>query len=104
MIMHGDLPTSAGLPLTLGKFQPEEATKEIVGLTIANRGSEMAMDIMRPTQERETLAEGMKKEVEAGARYLKMTNPIDGMLGGSPDKIMSSTGSGVASSGEEKRT
>ena len=64
----------------------------------------MAMGIMRPTQAREMLVGGMKKEVEVGARYLKMTNPIDGMLGGSPGKIMSSTGSGVASSGEEKRT
>ena len=63
----------------------------------------MAMDIMRPTQTREMPVGGMKKEVEAGARYLKMTNPIDGMLGGSPDKIMSSTGSGVASSEEETR-
>ena len=50
MIMHGDLPTNAGHPLTLGKFQPEEATEGTVSPTIANRGSEMAMDIMRPTQ------------------------------------------------------
>ena len=104
MIMHGDLPTNAGHPLTLGKFQPEEATEGTVDPTIASRGSEMATDIMRPTQAKEMPVGGMKKEVKAGARYLKMTNQIDRMLGGSPDKIMSLTGSGVASSGEEKRT
>ena len=103
MIMHGDTTTSAGRPLMFGTFQPGTEIEGTVNPTIANQGSEMAMDIMRPTQARETLAEGMKKEVKAGARYLKMTNPIDGMLGGSPNKIMSSTGSGVASSGEETR-
>ena len=103
MIMHRDTTTSAGRPLMLGTFLLEMGIEGTVDPTIASRGSGMGMDIMRLIQARETLAEGMKKEVKAGARYLKMTNPIDGMLGGSPNKIMSSTGSGVASSGEETR-
>ena len=104
MIMHWDPLTSAGLPLTLRKFQPKETTEETVGPTIASQGSEMATGIMRPTQAKETPVGGTKKEVKAGARHLKMTNPIDGMLGGSPGKITSSTGSEVASNGEERRT
>ena len=104
MIMHGDTTTSAGHPLTLGTFQPGMEIEGTVDPTIANRGSEMAMGIMRPTQAREMLVGGMEKEVKAGAKYLKVTSQIDKMLGGSPDKIMSSTGSGVASSEEEKRT
>ena len=103
MIMHGDTTTSAGHPLTLGTFQPGMEIEGTVDPTIANRRSEMAMVIMRPTQAREILVGGMKKEVEAGSRYLKMTNPIDRMLRGSPGKIMSSTGSEVASSREETR-
>ena len=104
MTMHGDTTTSAGHPLTLGTLQPGMEIEGTVDPTIANQDSEMAMDIMRPTQAREMPVGGMKKEVEAGARYLKMTNPIDGMLGGSPGRIMFSTGSELASSGEETRT
>ena len=104
MIMHGDTTTSAGHPLTLGAFLPETATEGTVSLTTAIQGSEMVMGTMRPTQAREMLVGGMEKEVKAGAKYLKVTSQIDKILGGNPDKIMSSTGSEVACSKEEKRT
>ena len=65
MIMHGDLPTNVGLPLTLGKFQPEEETEGTVGPTIANQGSVMAMATMRPSQAEGMLVGEMKREVEA---------------------------------------
>ena len=104
MIMHGDLTTNADHPLTLGRFQPGKATEGTVDPTIANQDSEMAMVIMRPTQAEGMPAGEMKKEVEAGASYLRMTSPTDGTLGGSPDKITSSTGSELASSGGEMRT
>ena len=100
MIMHGDLPTSAGLPLTLGKFQPEEATEETVGPTIANRGSEMAMAIMRPTQAEGMLVGGTRREVEAEAPHLEKIFMKDIMLGGSPDKTTSLGGSEPVRSGE----
>ena len=104
MIMHGDLPTNAGHPLTLGTLQPGMEIEGTVDPTIANQDSEMAMDIMRLTQAREMPVGGMKKEVEAEASHLRMTNPTNGTLGGSPDKITSSTGSELASSGGETRT
>ena len=60
MIMHGDTTTSAGRPLALGTFQPGMEIEGTFDPTIASRGSEMAMDIMRLTQARGMLAEGMK--------------------------------------------
>ena len=104
MVMHGDLTTNADHPLTLGSFQPGRAIEGTVNPTIANQDSEMAMGIMKPTQAKEMPVGGMKKEVEAEASHLRMTKPTDGTLGGSPDKITSSTGSELASSGGETRT
>ena len=104
MIMHGDIATSASHPLTLEVFLPETGIEGIVNLTTANQGSKMATDTMRLTQAKAMLMGETEIEVKAGAKYLKVTNQIDKMLGGSPDKIMSSTGSEVASSEEEKRT
>ena len=103
MIMHEDLPTDAGHPLTLGRFQPGKATEGTVDPIIANQDSEMAMVITKLTQAKEMSVGGMKKEVEAEACHLGMTNPKDGTLGGSPDKITSLTGSELASSGGETR-
>ena len=103
-MMHGDTTTSTDHPLTLGMVKPGTDIEGTVDLTIASRGSEMATDTMRLTQAREMPVGGMEKEVKAGARYLKMTNQMDRTLGGSPDKIMSSTSSVVVSSEEEKRT
>ena len=104
MIMHGDPTTSTGLPLTLGKFQPKEATEGTVGPTIANRGSEMAMVTTRPTQAEGMSVGEMKREVEAGAHHLEKTYKRDVTLGGSLDRITSLTGSEQASSGEETNT
>ena len=103
-MVHGDTTTSADHPLTLGMVQPGTGIGGTVDLTIASQGSEMATDTMRLTHAREMPVGGMEKEVKAGAKYLKMTNQMDRMLGGSPDKTMSSTGSVVASGEEEKRT
>ena len=63
MVMHGDLTTNADHPLTLGSFKPRRAIEGTVDPTIANQDSEMAMDIMRPTQAREMPVRTMKKEV-----------------------------------------
>ena len=104
MIMHGDIATSAGHPLTLGVFLPETGIEGTVSLTTASQGSEMVMGTMRPTQAKVMLMGETKIEEKAGAKYLKVTSQIDKMLGGSPDKIMSSTGSEVASNEEEKKT
>ena len=57
MVMHRDLTTNADHPLTLGSFQPGRAIEGIVDPTIANQDSEMAMVIMRLTQQRECLSE-----------------------------------------------
>ena len=103
MIMHGDLTTNAGHPLTLGTFQPGKEIEGTVDPVIANRNSEMAMVMMKPIPTEEMLASGMTKEVETGISHLKMTNPADGMLGGNPGKITSSTGSELTSSKEETR-
>ena len=100
MIMDGDTTTSAGHPLTFGTLQPGMEIEGTVDPTIANQDSEMAMAIMRSIQVEEILIEGLKKEVEAEASHLRMTNPTDETLGGSPDKITSLTGSELASSGE----
>ena len=103
MIMHGDIATSAGHPLTLGAFLPETGIEGTTNLTTANQGSKMATDTTRLTQARAILMGGTETEVKAGAKYLKVTNQIDKMLGGNPGKIMSSTGSEVASNGEERK-
>ena len=104
MIMHGDTATSAGHPLAIGTFLPETGIEGTADPTIASRGSKTATDIMKPTQANEMSVGGMKKEVEIGISHLRMTNPADGTLGGNPGKITSSTGTELASSGEEKRT
>ena len=101
MTMHGDPSTNAGLPLTLEKCQPKEATEEIVGLIIACHDSEMAIATMRPTQAEEMLVGRTKKEVEAGTRHLEKTDKQVITLGGSPGKITSLAGLEPASSGEE---
>ena len=103
MIMHGDIATSAGHPLTLGVFLPETGIEGTTSLTIASQSSKMATATTRLTQARTMLMGGTEIKARAGAKYLKMINQIDTMLGGNPGKIMSSTGSEVASNGEERK-
>ena len=79
-MMHGDITTSAGHPLTLGTFQPGMEIEGTVDPTIANQDSEMAMGIMKPTQAKEMSVGGMTKEVETGISHLRMTNPADWTL------------------------
>ena len=86
MIMHGDLTTNVGHPLTLGTFQPGKEIEGTVDPVIANHGSETAMVMMKPIPAEEMPVGGMRKEVEIGASHIKMTNPTDRMLGAAQTK------------------